>query len=107
MTLTKSSVILTRRRIDIEYAEICKDIIIGHAELERQRANLQDIQLNPFTATLLYRCFLSCEHNDEGDAKKSQLAYFYIQRLRKEIQALVEDTGEPRYFVVSIERMVD
>lgn len=104
MTLTKSSVILTRRQIGIEYAEICKDIIIGHAELERQRANLQDIQLNPFTATLLYRCFLSCEHNDEGDAKKSQLAYFYIEKLRAEIETLINNAEEPRFFVISIRR---
>lgn len=106
MTLTKSSVILTRRRIDIDYDKICQDIIIGHAELERQRANLIALNLNPISTALIYHRFLSYINNDTGDLKKSQLAYFYIQRLRKEIQALVEDTGEPRYFVVSIERKV-
>lgn len=104
MTLTKSSATSTKRRIDIDYAEICKGIIIGHAELERQRANLRDIQLNPFSSALLYERFLQYEHNDEGDVKKSQLAYFYIQRLRTEIESLIKETGEPRFFVISIRR---
>lgn len=104
MTRGELSVISTRRQIDIDYAEICKGIIIGHAELERQRANLRDIQLNPFSSALLYERFLQYEHNDEGDVKKSQLAYFYMQRLRKEIQALINETGEPRFFIVAIEK---
>ena len=102
MTLTKSSVILTRRRIDIDYDKICYDIIIGHAELERQRANLEAVNLNPISASLLYHRFLSYENNDAGDYKKSQLAYFYIERLRAEIEALVNNTEEPRFFVISI-----
>ncbi len=104
MTLTKSSAILTRRRINIEYAKICLDIIVGHIELERQRANLQDIQINPFTTFLLYHRLLSFEHNDKGDIKKSQLAYFYIQQLRTEIESLIKETDEPRFFVISIRR---
>lgn len=104
MTLTKSNVISTRKRINIDYAEICKNIIFGHAELERQRANLRDIQLNPFSSALLYERFLQYEHNDEGDVKKSQLAYFYIQQLRTEIKSLEKETGEPRFFVISIRR---
>lgn len=76
MTLTKSSVILTRRRIDIEYAEICKDIIIGHAELERQRTNLRALNLNPISAALLYHRFLSYENNDAGDFKKITISLF-------------------------------
>lgn len=104
MTRGKLSVISTRRRIDIDYAEICKNIIIGHAELERQRANLRDIQLNPFSTALLYERFLLYEHNDEGDIKKSQLAYFYIHRLSTEIESLVKNTVEPRFFVFAIRR---
>lgn len=104
MTRGELSVISTRRRINIDYAEICKNIIFGHAELERQRANLRDIQLNPFSSALLYERFLQYEHNDEGDVKKSQLAYFYIQRLRTEIKSLVKETDEPRFFVVAIEK---
>ena len=104
MTRGELSVISTRRRINIEYAKICLDIIVGHIALERQRANLQNIQINPFTTFLLYRRLLSFENNDKGDIKKSQLAYFYIQRLRTEIESLIKETGEPRFFVISIRR---
>ena len=88
----------------MEYAEICKDIIIGHAELERQRANLIALNLNPISAVLLYHRFLSYNNNDTGDLKKSQLAYFYIERLRAEIETLINNAEEPRFFVISIRR---
>jgi len=102
VTLFASNATLIRRQSIIEYAEICAHIISGYVEHERQLINAQDIVLNPFSVALLFRRFLSYEHNDENDSKKSELAYFYTTQLKKEIQSLLDNTEEPRFFVIAI-----
>jgi hypothetical protein len=102
MTHCVSNVTLIRRRSIIEYAEICAHIISGYAEHERQLINAQDIVLNPFSISLLYKRLLSFEHNDVDDIQKGMLADYYIKQLSKEITALVNNIEEPRFFVVAI-----
>lgn len=75
---------------------------MGMAEQERILIDAEETLLNPFTVSMLYRRFLSYEHNDENDLKKSELAYFYTTQLKKEIQSLLDNTEEPRFFVIAI-----
>lgn len=102
VTLFASNATLIRRQTIIEYAKICANIIMGMAEQERILIDAEEILLNPFTVSMLYRRFLSYEHNDENDLKKSELAYFYTTQLKKEIQSLLDNTEEPRFFVIAI-----
>jgi hypothetical protein len=77
-------------------------------EHERQLINAQDIILNPFSVALLYKRFLSYEHNDTDDIQKGMLADYYIKQLSREVTALVNNIEEPRFFVVAIiEKEVD
>ena len=91
-----------RRQTIIEYAKICQDIILGYAEHERELINAQDIVLNPFSVALLYKRFLSYEHNDTDDIKKGMLADYYIKQLSREVTAMVNNIEEPRFFVIEI-----
>lgn len=108
MTLFASNATSVRRQTIIEYAKICANLIMGMAEQERILIDAKEILLNPFTVAMLFRRFLSYEHNDKNDLKKSELAYFYTTLLKKEIQSLLNNTGEPRFFVIAIiEKEVD
>ena len=108
VTLFASNATLIRRQTIIEYAKICQDIILGYAEHERELINAQDIVLNPFSVALLYKRFLSYEHNDTDNIQKGMLADYYIKQLSREVTALVNNIEEPRFFVVAIiEKEVD
>ncbi len=107
MTHCVSNVTSIRRQNIIEYAEICAHIISGYAEHERQLINAQDIVLNPFSISLLYKRLLSFVHNDTDDIKKGMLADYYIKQLSREVKSLINRTGEPRFFVVAIIKEVD
>ena len=102
MTLFASNAMSVRRQTIIEYAKICQDIILGYAEHERELINAQDIVLNPFSVALLYKRFLSYEHNDTDDIKKGMLADYYIKQLSREVTAMVNNIEEPRFFVIEI-----
>ena len=108
VTLFASNATSVRRQTIIEYAKICQDIILGYAEHERELINAQDIVLNPFSVALLYKRFLSYEHNDTDDIQKGMLADYYIKQLSREVTAMVNNIEEPRFFVVAIiEKEVD
>ena len=63
--------------------------------------------MNPFSVALLYKHFLSYEHNDTDDIQKGMLADYYIKQLSREVKSLINRTGEPRFFVVAIIKEVD
>lgn len=58
--------------------------------------------MNPFSVALLYRHFLSYEHNDTDDIQKGMLADYYIKQLNREVTAMVNNIEEPRFFVIEI-----
>lgn len=58
--------------------------------------------MNPFSVALLYKRFLSYEHNDTDDIQKGMLADYYIKKLNREVTAMVNNIEEPRFFVIEI-----
>lgn len=58
--------------------------------------------MNPFSVALLYKRFLSYEHNDTDDIQKGMLADYYIKQLSREVTAMVNNIEEPRFFVIEI-----
>lgn len=58
--------------------------------------------MNPFSVALLYKRFLSYEHNDTDDIQKGMLADYYIKQLNREVTAMVNNIEEPRFFVIKI-----